>query len=375
MKPDIYRQLQRHLDKMPVPFPETGSGVEISLLKHLFDEEEAWIALQLSALPESVDRILGRFNTGEITRDHLKFKLDGLFDKGAILAVPHPKKGRMYSKLPLAIGIFEHQVNRITKGLAEDFYQYEEEAFAEPLLKAKTKQIRTIPVQIQVEPEFLVGSYDNARTLIEKSPGPYAVMNCVCRQAKEKMGASCKQTDIRETCFTLGNSAWFMVDKGVARDISKEEMLRLIARAEKHGLVLQPQNNQDPGFICCCCGCCCGVLTAAKKYPDPGEFLQTNYHAKIDPEKCTACGECLNLCQMNALMPTHNTVRVLGEKCIGCGVCVNACAFEAISLLSKEKKVLPPKDKEKMYKRMVIDRYGLLGALEFKWKSMLGRKI
>ena len=66
MKPDVYRQLQRHLDYMPVPFPETKSGVEISLLKNLFDEEEAYIALQLSALPESIDKIHGRFKDGEI---------------------------------------------------------------------------------------------------------------------------------------------------------------------------------------------------------------------------------------------------------------------------------------------------------------------
>ena len=61
MKPDIYRQLQRHLDRMPVPFPETESGVEISLLKQLFDEEEAYISLQLSAIPETINRIHGRF--------------------------------------------------------------------------------------------------------------------------------------------------------------------------------------------------------------------------------------------------------------------------------------------------------------------------
>jgi len=375
MKSDIYRQLQRHLDKMPVPFPETESGVEISLLKHLFDEEEAEIALQLSALPEALDKIHGRFKKGELTIERLKSRLDGLFDKGAILAVPHSKKGRMYSKLPLAIGIFEHQVNRITKGLAEDFYKYEDEAFAEPLLKANTKQMRTIPVNIKVDPEFQVGSYDNARALINKSSGPFAVMNCVCRQAKESMGESCKQTDILETCFTLGKSAWFMVDKGVAREISRDEMIGLLTRAEMEGMVLQPQNTRDPGFICCCCGCCCGVLTAAKKYPNPGELLQTNFYVKIEPEKCTGCGECLKLCQMDALIPVNSHTEVQGKNCIGCGVCLNACEFEAITLLKTEKEEVPPKNGKEMYKRMVIERYGLLGALEFKGKIMLGKKI
>jgi len=148
MKPDVYRQLQRHLDYMPVPFPETESGVEISLLKNLFDEKEAYIALQLSALPESIDKIHGRFKDGEITKDLLTSKLNGLFNKGAILSVPDPKSRPLYSKLPLAIGIFEHQVDRITKDLAEDFFKYEDEGFGEALLTAKTKQMRTIPVNI-----------------------------------------------------------------------------------------------------------------------------------------------------------------------------------------------------------------------------------
>jgi ferredoxin len=375
MESDIYRQLQRHLDNMPVPFPETESGVEISLLKHLFDEEEAMIALQLSAVPEPVDRIHHRFKAGAITKEDLESKLDGLFDKGAILAVPHPKKGRMYSKLPLAIGIFEHQVDQITKELAEDFYRYEEEAFAEPLLKANTKQMRTIPVNIEVEHEFIVGTYDNAREMIENSPGPFAVMNCICRQAKEKMGDPCKQTRIMETCFTLGKSAMFMMGKGVARELSKDEMITLVTRAEKEGMVLQPENNQDPGFICCCCGCCCGVLTAAKRYPNPGEFLQTNYFAEIDPDQCTACGTCLDLCQMEALISVNSHTEVKRALCIGCGVCVNACTSEAISLKKKEREQIPPKDRDEMYKNMIVDRYGLLGALKIKSKAMLGKKI
>lgn len=375
MEPDIYRQLQRHLDQMPVPFPETETGVEISLLKRLFDETEANIALKLSALPESIDRIFGRFKEGEITREMLKDKLDGLFDKGAIMAVPNEKKGRMYSKAPLAIGIFEYQVDRITKELAEDFFKYEEDGFAEALLTAKNKQMRTIPVNVKIDPEFLVGSYDNARALIDKSPGPFAVMNCVCRQARNKMGEDCRQTDIMETCFTLEDSAKFMMAKGVARELDREEITGLITRAESEGMVLQPANTQNPGFICCCCGCCCGVLSAAKKFPKPAEFLQTNFYARIDPEKCTGCEECMEVCQMEALIPVNSHTEVLRSHCIGCGVCLNVCATEAISLLKTEKESVPPRDSKEMYKKMMMERYGVLGTLKFMGKAALGRKF
>ena len=375
MEPDVYRKLQRHLDKMPVPFPETQSGVEISLLKHLFDEEEANIALNLSALPESVDKIHSRFRQGEITREKLQSILKGLFDKGAIQSNQDHVDGPKYSKAPLAIGIFEYQVDRITKELAEDFFKYEDEVFGEALLSAKTKQMRTIPVNIDIDPEFPVGTYDNARAIIDQSPGPYAVMNCVCRQAREKMGEKCKQTDIMETCFTLGNSAKFMMAKGVARELDKEEMVKLVNRAEKEGMVLQPGNTQSPEFMCCCCGCCCGVLTAAKKFPQPVEFLQTNFYADIDPGLCTACGECMEVCQMDALVPVNSHTEVLRSHCIGCGVCLNACAFDAISLLKTGKEVVPPLSSRQMYMRMIKERYGVLGSLKFMGKAVLGKKI
>jgi len=375
MDTDIYRLLQRHLDKMPVPFPETESGVELSLLKRLFNEEEAGIALQLSALPETVEKIHGRFEKGELSKQRLKELLEGLAEKGAIQGIKDPKEGQKFSKAPLAIGIFEFQVDRISKELAEDFFQYEDDGFAEAFLSTKTKQMRTIPVNVDIDPEFPVGRYDDARSIIDASEGPYAVMNCVCRQAREKMGSKCKQTNVLETCFTLGNSARHMMDRGVARELDKEEMMQLVNRAEKEGMVLQPANTQSPEFMCCCCGCCCGVLTAAKKFPQPADFLQTNFYAKIDADKCTACGECIEVCQMDALESVNSHTEVLRSHCIGCGVCLNACQFDAISLHKTEKEAVPPRTRSDMYRKMIQERYGVLGTLKIMGKAALGKKI
>ena len=54
---DVYRKLQKHLDNMPIAFPESDSGFDIELLKQRFTPEEAEIALELSALPEPLERI------------------------------------------------------------------------------------------------------------------------------------------------------------------------------------------------------------------------------------------------------------------------------------------------------------------------------
>ena len=89
---DVYRKLQKHLDNMPVAFPESDIGLDIKLLKHRFTPKEAEIALELSALPEPLERIHKRLaktgvsqfsnkssNTcvGSITLDSWKLKGDG----------------------------------------------------------------------------------------------------------------------------------------------------------------------------------------------------------------------------------------------------------------------------------------------------------
>ena len=49
---DLYRALQQHLDKMPVPYPATASGVELRILKQLFPPEDARLTLCLAAIPD-----------------------------------------------------------------------------------------------------------------------------------------------------------------------------------------------------------------------------------------------------------------------------------------------------------------------------------
>ena len=79
---DVYRKLQKHIDSnMPLAFPETESGVELRILKQLFTPEEAEIALELSAMPEPVNRIHKRLKN-KISLEELEKKLNQLEEKG-----------------------------------------------------------------------------------------------------------------------------------------------------------------------------------------------------------------------------------------------------------------------------------------------------
>jgi Pyruvate/2-oxoacid:ferredoxin oxidoreductase delta subunit len=281
----------------------------------------------------------------------------------------------LYSKLPLAIGMFEAQVDQITREVAENFFKYEEEGFAYALIRSKTHQMRTIPLNIKIEPDFNVSNYDDITEIIKNSPGPFAVMNCICRQAKDKLDKPCTRTEIRETCILLEDGVDFARNLGVGREISKKETLRLITRAKKVGLVLQPENNQHPHFVCCCCGCCCGVLTAAKFYDRPAEFLHSNYFAEVVPQDCTMCETCLERCQMDALFHINNHMEVNSDRCIGCGACIPTCKGKAIKLVKKEKELVPPKNGNEMYKKIMLERFGILKPIKFVAKASLGQKV
>ena len=54
---DVYRKLQQYLDTLPIDYPETESGVEIRILKHLFTPQEAEIALRLKVIPQEAKKL------------------------------------------------------------------------------------------------------------------------------------------------------------------------------------------------------------------------------------------------------------------------------------------------------------------------------
>ena len=102
MENDTYRRLQQHLDRLPIPFPATNSGVDLKLLKKLFTVEEAKIALNLSALPERVPKIHKRLKNKKLPIKNLEHILYHMFRKGAIRGVRDRKNRNqfLYSKMP-----------------------------------------------------------------------------------------------------------------------------------------------------------------------------------------------------------------------------------------------------------------------------------
>jgi ferredoxin len=415
---ELYRCLQQHLDRMPVPFPATESGVELRILKHLFSPDDAQLALCLSAIPErlaSIHRRLVRRRKLDVGRPGpsprlgsgqggpespkahaptsptphdslaaLAAALDSMAARGLIQRV---KAGGhvLYGKAVFVVGFYEAQVNRLTPELQRDVQQYADEAFGAALHATHTPQLRAVPVpastktttvalDVPIPFERVIGRYDDIRAIVRASHGPFAVMNCICQQGKDLLGEPCRQTHGREHCLTLGAAAASMVNRGDARYISQDEMLGFLDRADRDGLVVEPQNTQGPLFICCCCGCCCGVLTTAKKLPRPADFFASNYYAEVDAGACTACAVCGSRCQMDAITHNGGTAVIAVERCIGCGLCMTTCASDAIRLLPKADAEVPPLDTPRLYARMYRERFGAMGLAATVGRRLLGIK-
>ena len=370
----LYRRLQQHLDRMPVGFPASESGVELEILRQLFTPEEATVALELSAFPEPAATIQKRVEP-RTSLAGLIGLLDQMAEKGLILRLP-AKEGYRYSKLIYAIGMYERQVDRLSPKLERDSRQYMEEAFRYAFHSKKTTQMRVAPVNKTIPAVRHVATYEDIRAYVQASGGPFAKMTCICRHGKDLLGEKCKQTTLRENCLTMSYAATWMVEYGVARFISREEMLTLLEQADQEGLVLQPENTKQPLFLCCCCGCCCGVLTSAKRFPSPADYFSSNYCARVDPDACASCGTCEVRCQMDAIHTgPEGKSEVDRSRCIGCGLCVTTCPSDALHLEEKDAARVPPDDTRALYIRLLQERYGPLGTALMVARNLLGRKI
>ncbi|MHA2231494.1 MAG: DUF362 domain-containing protein [Candidatus Hodarchaeales archaeon] len=379
----VYRELQQQIDKMPVGLPASESGVEIRILKHLFTPQEAQIALHLNLLPEPLERIYKRVKKVKlaITLEKLEETLDQLAKKGRILGSEDNGK-KKYSYALFVIGMYEFQVDQLTRSFYEDCEEYVLTDFAKEYTRTGVPQLRTVPVNKAISHELHVTTYDNMREIIHNTEGEFGVRNCICKQGKDLIDENCKTVDFRDHCISLpglslpGSGGKRLLERPESfRPISKEETLDLLQRAEDAGLVIQPANTQNPGFICCCCGDCCGVLTVAKTFPKPAEVFATNYYAEVEPELCKGCKKCAKRCQMEAITIVEKKSRVNLDRCIGCGLCIPTCSNEAMKLQRTEKATVPPKTSSALYRKIMMKKYGKVGLAKAGLKLALRKKV
>lgn len=370
----IYRDLQKHLDKQPVGYPETKSGAEIRILKRLFTPEEARLAMNLTYKPSTAIQVYESAKGIEMSLREIEAMLDRMTRKGAIGYIE--KEGiSHFHTIPFIVGMFELQLYKLTPDFLADVEKFTaDKAFGLEFLSSEVPQMRTIPVGKSIPVNHYVTTYDHLTDIISGTDGPIVMHQCICRKIAGMKGDPCKKTSRLETCTALGDMARNSIRMGKGRVVSKEEALDIAGKNESDGLVLQPSNTQKVDFVCACCGCCCGMLRVHKMLPKPINFWSSDYFASVNRDSCTNCGVCEERCQVNALcldelgIPTINL-----DRCIGCGNCVSSCPSAAISLLKKDKSVVPPLDTQGLYDTIMANKKGKFGKMKLAAHLILKR--
>jgi Pyruvate/2-oxoacid:ferredoxin oxidoreductase delta subunit len=336
---DAYIKLARVLDRFPNGYPATESGVELAILRKIFSPADAAMALDLSMIPETAEMIAGRLRRPV---DEVRETLDGMADRGQIYKLMR-RNGFQYALAPFVIGIYEFQLNRIDRELAELFEAYAPALFG-TVGGSSPALARVVPVNRRIEAQAEILPYDDLRATLS-SCNSFRVAECICRKEKSLVGEPCSHTS--ETCMTFAKAedAYEGLPEW-GREISREEALDLLDRTEEEGLVHCTYNvGQEPFFVCNCCSCCCGLLRGVNEFDAPYMLASSNFVSEIDAELCSECGDCSNgRCPVGAIAEGTEGHSVNSERCIGCGVCATGCDFDAIQLVPRpeEESLTPP---------------------------------
>mgnify|MGYP006291630179 FL=1 len=368
----IYRELQKHLDSQPVGFPSVKSGANIRFLKRMFSPREALLAQHLSWKYAGISHVM-KTAVDDFKEEEAVELLQGLSMKGAI---GFREKGgeTQWCLLPMIIGMYEAMDGIPDPEFIRDAQDYMNTlTFGKSLLAAQPSQMRTIPINESLPVEHVVADYSSIESLIRKSPGPFVVLPCICREGRKLKGQECDVTSRVETCLGMGDTAKMVLARGHGREIDRDEALKILGQNQEDGLVLQPGNARDPEFIC---SCCCGMLQLQKMIPRPVDFWTSHYRAEVTEDKCVGCGKCAQRCQVNAVTVKEKLKKAVisRSRCIGCGICVAACPAEAVRLVPLEDQDPPPGDSEELLETIMQNKKNGLERLVMTAKLILGMR-
>ena len=361
MTSDIYRKLQEQLDQYSLGFPATESGVEIRILERLFTEDEAELFLLLTLQLETSEEVARRLRRDP---DAVSVQLDQMAEKGLLFRL---RKDNMikYGATAFVAGIFEFQLPTLDRELAEMVEQYGEEAFLKSATEGTSLFLRTVPVNRSLDMSYKVAAYEDAREII-KNAKLIAVAKCICRVQQGLIDKGCDKP--LEVCLLFGSNGRYYLDRGMARQVTVEEALKILEQAQGAGLVTQPVASKNPAGMCNCCGDCCAVLRALNRLPRPAENVFSDYYAVVDQDLCTGCETCLERCQMGAIAVIEGDVAEINlHRCIGCGLCVTTCPGGALRLERKpeDKRLTPPETAREQMTLMAQKRGKSLIPLAF----------
>jgi Pyruvate/2-oxoacid:ferredoxin oxidoreductase delta subunit len=160
-----------------------------------------------------------------------------------------------------------------------------------------------------------------------------------------------------EVCVKYDELAEFVIDKGLAREISKDEAHHIMENSEKEGLVHMVDNAQGQiKHTCNCCGHYCWNVGIIRRRKIPRDQLMAVYFIReTELDECIGCGACAEICPVAAVKMVEDKPRVDPDWCIGCGVCAVQCPANVISI-RRRLETKGPKDFAQLHQQIKAQR-------------------
>ena len=152
--------------------------------------------------------------------------------------------------------------------------------------------MHVIPVEQAISMENTTADIEHISYWLKKYEGHIGASICSCRYGRKKLDEGCAD-DYDGWCIGVGDMADYCRETGRGRDITYDEAMEILKRAEDNGFVHQVTNIDGENKIFAICNCNVKICNAFRT----SQVCQPNRTVSA----CVACGQCVEYCPAGAL--------------------------------------------------------------------------
>ena len=162
--------------------------------------------------------------------------------------------------------------------------------------------MHVIPVEKAIKTEPGTMDLEQISYWLKKYEGHIGVGQCSCRASRKALDEGCADDEMN-WCVGVGDFADYCRETGKGHDITYEEAMEIFKKAEDNGFVHQITNIDGENKIFGICNCnvnICNALRTSQLFNTPN-MSRSAYTAKVEKDKCVACGKCVEYCPAGAV--------------------------------------------------------------------------
>lgn len=175
--------------------------------------------------------------------------------------------------------------------------------------------MHVIPVEKAISMENESIDIEHISYWLKRYEGHIGASMCSCRYGRKLLDEGCAD-DPELWCIGVGDMADYCRETGKGRDVTYEEAMEILKRAEDNGFVHQITNIDGEGKIFAICNCnvnICNALRTSQLFNTPN-MSRSAYVAHVDKDNCVACGRCVEYCPAGALKLGQKLCRADGSE-------------------------------------------------------------